>query len=110
MKYHLRNLVVSLLIVLTTWGCAHDKNKSATSHKAVQMPLVINIDGDGSLAIAKQPCPADQFSSRLAKLPDSRVRPVVIEADERAPHSKVKEVMDACKTAGFQQVSLKSVK
>lgn len=110
MKRPLVNFIACLLIALTTSCCAHGKTKGAASHKAIQMPLVINIDGDGSLAIAKQPCPADQFSSRLTKLPDSRVRPVVIEADERAPYSKVKEVMEACKTAGFHQVSLKTVK
>ena len=74
------------------------------------MPLVIEIARDGSVTVAKQPCPRTQLTTHLAKLPDSRVRPVVVEANEHVPYKQVQEVLAACQTAGFQKVSLKTAK
>ncbi len=108
MKKHLVHFICCLIMALTVWGCAHDQKNAGD--KSVQMPLVIDLAPDGSLTVAKQPCPPAQLASRLAQLPDSRVRPVLIQAHERATYRQVAEVMEACKTAGFQQVSLKSIK
>ena len=80
------------------------------AQKDGQQPVAISIAHDGALSVAGEPCRQSELTARLTELAAKQPTAVVVRADARAPYKQVVAVMDACKTAGVQQVSLATTK
>lgn len=100
MKRHIITTIACLAAALTFVGCAHTTKRQ----------VAVSIARDGTFAVAGKQCPPSELAARLAELAAKRDRTVVVHADVGAPLAQVAEVMDACKTAGVQRVTLATTK
>ncbi|MEA2571326.1 MAG: biopolymer transport protein TolR [Acidobacteriota bacterium] len=73
--------------------------------------LSITVRDDGTLFVGASVLRSEQLAGELDRIhratPD---RPVSIRGDKRVPYGEVVDVLDACRTAGFQNVGLISEK
>jgi biopolymer transport protein ExbD len=69
--------------------------------------LSITVKDDGTLFVGASVLRSEQLAGELDRIhratPD---RPVSIRGDKRVPYGEVADVLDACRTAGFQNVGL----
>ena len=69
--------------------------------------LSITVKDDGTLFVGASVLRWEQLAGELQRIhgttPD---RPVSIRGDKRVPYGEVVDVLDACRTAGFQNVGL----
>ncbi|MBM3847005.1 MAG: hypothetical protein FJ405_12060 [Verrucomicrobia bacterium] len=95
---HVVSHIVIIAFALLIAGCAHTK------------PITVGIAADGALTVAGRPCSESHLAARLSKLGSRKHQGVVIRADKSAPFNQVATVMDTCKVAGVQPVSVVTVK
>jgi biopolymer transport protein TolR len=73
--------------------------------------LSITVRDDGTLFVGANVLRSEQLAGALDRIhratPD---RPVSIRGDKRVPYGEVVDVLDACRTSGFQNVGLISEK
>lgn len=100
MKRHIITIIACVAAAFTFVGCAH----------TTKQQVAVSIARDGTFAVAGKQCPPGELAARLTELAAKRHRAVVVHADAGAPLAQVAEVMDACKTAGVQRVSLATTK
>jgi biopolymer transport protein TolR len=83
--------------------------KSTTSERVTEATrqLSITVKEDGVLYVGANVLRAEQLANELVRVhgatPD---RPVSVRGDARVPYGEVADVLDACRTAGFQNVGL----
>jgi len=81
--------------------------KGEQNQKASQLPFEIELDKNGRITIANLSLTEDMLRN-LLKNRVNRVGtefPILIRADKRATHDKVKRVMDMCTEAGVWKLS-----
>lgn len=96
MKRRIITTIACVAVAFAIVGCAHTTNQQ----------VAVSIARDGTFAVAGQPCPPGELAARLTELAAKRHKAVVVRADAGAPVALVAEVMDACKAAGVQRISL----
>jgi len=79
---------------------------STTSTNAGAGPLQVTINGDRTLYIGQDVIRAEDLSSELQRLRAKSNRPVIVRAEKSLPYGDVVKVLDACRTAGFDEVGL----
>ena len=77
--------------------------------------ITIEVDEKGKITIARTPLTLSRLRKILAKtVADYGVRgpsiPILIRADTAARHANVKEVLNACTSAGLYQIAFVAVK
>ena len=95
---HVASPMALILASLLIAGCAHTK------------PIAVGIASDGGLTVAGRPCSASQLVARLSELGSRNRHGVAIRTDTDAPFKQVATVMDACKAAGVQPVTVSAAK
>jgi biopolymer transport protein ExbD len=108
MKKHLIKTIGCIAAAITFAGCLHSPNTTAQEDR--QQPVAISIAPNGELSVAGEQCRQSELTGRLTELAAKRQTAVLVRADARAPYTQVVAVMDACKAAGMQQVSLAATK
>jgi biopolymer transport protein ExbD len=68
----------------------------------------IEVDADGRVVLAGQQLPLAQLAASLRALPVTPDTQLLLTADERTPHGRVVEVMDAAREAGALQLSIET--
>jgi TolR protein len=83
------------------------KSNTAESMTEEKRQLLITVKADRTLFIGASVLRSEQLAGELDRIhrvtPD---RPVSIRGDKRVPYGEVVDVLDACRTAGFQNVGL----
>lgn len=77
--------------------------------------ITIEVDGKGKVSIARTPLTLSRLRKILEKtVADYGVRgpsiPILIRADTETRHASVKQVMDACTSAGLYKIAFVAVK
>jgi len=108
MKKQIIKTIRCVALAFTLAGCLH--TITPTAWKDLQRRVAISITHDGALLIAGEQCQPSQLASKLTELAAKCLTTVVVRADAGVPYRQVAAVMDACKTAGLQQVSLVATK
>jgi biopolymer transport protein ExbD len=68
---------------------------------AAREELTLRIEADGGLVLGDEPVVADELIDVLRRALEERLdKRLVLEADERVPHGRVVEAMDAARQAG----------
>jgi serine/threonine protein kinase/biopolymer transport protein ExbD len=70
---------------------------------------VVSVASNGALTVAGEPCPPDALAARLKTLAARQPIAIAIQADHNAPFEKVVAVMDACKAASIDNVSVHAI-
>ena len=68
----------------------------------------IEVDAEGRVVLAGQQLPLARLATTLRALPVTPDTQLLLTADERTPHGRVIEVMDAAREAGALQVSIET--
>ena len=78
----------------------------ALSHEALQ----VTINADRTLYVGANVVRADELADALQRARAESNRPVVVRAEKSLEYGDVVRVLDACRTAGFDQVGLGTAK
>jgi len=84
--------------------------QASTVEGLAKHPMQITVKADGTIYLDASVFRAEQLSSELARRRDQLLRPVVVRADKTLPYGKVIGVLDACRSAGFENVGLAAEK
>ncbi|MEE9369686.1 MAG: biopolymer transporter ExbD [Pontiella sp.] len=90
-------------------------NASAVAEAKDPRTITIEVDGKGKVSIARTPLTLSKLRKILNKtVADYGVHgpsiPILIRADTETRHASVKQVMDACTTAGLYKIAFVAVK
>jgi hypothetical protein len=67
----------------------------------------VSLSAKGEIVIDGEPCPREQLQERIRTLAAIGVDSVLIQADKKAPYSKVVELIEMCKKCGLDKIRLK---
>lgn len=99
--------VVASVSMVHQRGVRVELPRAVVGARPEQSRITITVQRDGSLFIAKEPIMlaslADRLSGMLAADPN---RPIFINADRRAEHGAVVEVMDCARRAGARSLTI----
>jgi biopolymer transport protein TolR len=79
---------------------------AATADPLARQPLLVTINADGVIYVGASVLRGDQLADELQRLRAQADRPVIVRAEKTLPYGEVVRVLDACRTAGFEQVGL----
>jgi len=68
----------------------------------------IEVDAEGRVAVAGRQIPLSRLVAELTTIPVTPATQLLLTADERTPHGRVVEVMDAAREAGALQLSIET--
>lgn len=68
----------------------------------------IELDAEGRIGLAGMQVPLARLPVELRAIPVTRDTQLLLTADERTPHGRVVEVMDAAREAGARQLSIET--
>lgn len=80
--------------------------RSTTATNVGQGPLQVTINGDHTLYVGQDVIRAEDLSGELQRLRAKSNRPVIVRAEKSLLYGDVVKVLDACRTAGFDEVGL----
>ena len=83
---------------------------SSTSGSVSRETLQVTINADRTLYVGTSVIRADQLEGELRRLRASSDRPVIVRGEKSLAYGDVVSVLDACRSAGFSEVSLATVK
>jgi biopolymer transport protein ExbD len=84
---------------------------AAKTADAIQhQPLQITINADRIVFVGKDVIRQDQLADELQRVRAESNRPVIVRADKTISYGEVVKVLDACRTAGFDEVGLGTAK
>ena len=96
-------MVVTPLIVT---GMPVQLPKGATAETVAKGPLQITVMSDKTIYIGGNVIHRESLQAELKRLSNETARPVLVRADKTLPYGDVVEVLDACRSAGFENVGL----
>lgn len=74
---------------------------------AAERQLPITVKEDGTVYVDAHVLRGDQLAAELGRLHrEGPLRPVAVRGDKRVPYGSVVTVLDACRSAGFENVGL----
>ena len=79
---------------------------AAIADPLAKQPLQITINADGVVYVGQSVLRIDQLADELQKLRAQADRPVIVRGEKTIPYGEVVKVLDACRSAGFEQVGL----
>jgi biopolymer transport protein ExbD len=79
---------------------------STTATNVGQGPLQVTINADRTLYVGQDVIRPEDLSGELRRLRAKSNRPVIVRAEKSLPYGDVVKVLDACRTAGFDEVGL----
>jgi biopolymer transport protein ExbD len=83
------------------------KTKSAGPVSDANRQLPITVKDDGTVFLDATVVRREQVRSELERLhAQSPQRPVAVRGDKRVPYGQVVDVLDACRSAGYENVGL----
>ena len=100
-------MVITPLIVT---GMPVHLPQAASSDPLAKQPLPITVNTDGTVYVDNVVVRGDQLASELARRHGEVQRPVVVRADKSLPYGEVVRVLDSCRSAGFENVGLATVR
>lgn len=68
----------------------------------------IEVDAEGRVVVAGREIPLSRLAAELKAMPVTPDTQLLLTADERTPHGRVVEVMDAAREAGALQLSIET--
>jgi biopolymer transport protein TolR len=80
--------------------------QTATADRLPKQPMEIAVKADGTIFFDAVVIRTEQLTSELARRHDQIARPVVVRADATLSYGEVVRVLDACRSAGFENVGL----
>ena len=73
-------------------------------------PVVINVAADGSISMAREQFDLPGLSTKLKELGTLQPKPaIIIRADKSTDYKHIMDIVDACKTAGLNEVAFATV-
>ena len=103
MKKQIITTIGCIVMASAIVGCAHT---SSTASAGARQQVAISIARNGTLTVAGKQCSVDQLTARLSGM---AAQNAVINADIHTPYSHVVAIVDACKAAGVEQFSLRTI-
>ena len=79
---------------------------SSTAQKTGLGPLQVTINADRTLYVGGNVIRDEDLSGELQRVRAQSNRPVIVRAEKTLPYGDVVKVLDACRTAGFDEVGL----
>ena len=80
--------------------------QAATGDPLAKQPLPVLIKADGTIDLDGVVIREEQLASELSRKQSEHARPVVVRADTTLAYGDVVRVLDACRSAGFENVGL----
>ncbi|HSP17562.1 MAG TPA: biopolymer transporter ExbD [Thermoanaerobaculia bacterium] len=80
--------------------------RSGSGENIRHQPLQVTINADRILYVGTAAIRMEQLSGELQRVRAESNRPVIVRADKSLSYGDVVAVLDACRTAGFDQVAL----
>jgi biopolymer transport protein TolR len=100
-------LIVFMVITpLLVTGVPVHLPQTATADTLAKQPLQVTVNGDGTIYLDNVAIRSEQLASELARRHAEVSRPVVVRADKALFYADVVRVLDACRSAGFENVGL----
>ena len=100
-------LIIFMVVTpMITNGMPVHLPSSSTAKNLGQGPLQVTINGDRTLYVGQDVIRAEDLSTELQRLRAKSNRPVIVRAEKSLPYGDVVKVLDACRTAGFDEVGL----
>jgi biopolymer transport protein TolR len=100
-------LIVFMVITpLLVTGVPVHLPQTSTGDPLAKKPLQISVNADDTIYIDGVAVRGEQLTSELARKRDQLSRPVVVHADRALRYGDVIKVLDACRSAGFENVGL----
>ncbi len=87
-------------------GLDIDKPTAATARTLEENAILLSVSQDGAIRYEQRQISADAVRGLVARLLRHRKVPVIVMADQRADTGVVVDVIDQCKLAGAQTVSI----
>ncbi len=79
---------------------------SSTAEKAARQPLQVTINADRTLYVGSNVIRVEDLSAELQRVRAQSNRPVIVRGEKSLQYGDVVKVLDACRTAGFDEVGL----
>ena len=79
---------------------------SSPAQKTGLGPLQVTINADRTLYVGGNVIRDEDLSGELQRVRAQSNRPVIVRAEKTLPYGDVVKVLDACRTAGFDEVGL----
>ena len=87
-------------------GITVDRPRAASSRQLERNSVLLGVSADGRVMHGGREVSVNNIRGLVARLLESRKMPVIILADEAADTGVVVRVIDQCKLAGAEQVSI----
>lgn len=100
-------LIIFMVVTpLITNGMPVNLPRSSTATNVGQGPLQVTLNADHTLYVGQDVIRAEDLSAELQRLRAKSNRSVIVRAEKSLPYGDVVKVLDACRTAGFDEVGL----
>jgi biopolymer transport protein TolR len=99
-------IVFMVIMPIIVTGIPVRLPQTSTGGPLAKQPLQISVKADGTIFIDSVAIRSEQLMSELARKRDQLGRPVVVRADKTLAYGDVVRVLDACRSAGFENVGL----
>ena len=87
-------------------GVDIDKPAAVSAHDLERHSIFLAITEHNDVVFDRRPIALDQLRGLIARLLRERERPIVLLADERSRSGLLVQVIDACKLAGAEKISV----
>src|SRR5262249_2638899 len=100
-------LIVFMVITpLLVTGVPVHLPQTATADPLAKQPLQVVVNADDTIYVDGVAIRSEQLVSELLRKQSEHARPVVVRADKSLSYGDVVRVLDACRSAGFENVGL----
>jgi biopolymer transport protein ExbD len=100
-------LIIFMVVTpLMTNGMPVNLPRSSTATNVGEGPLQVTLNGDHTLYVGQDVIRAEELSAELQRVRAKSNRSVIVRAEKSLPYGDVVKVLDACRTAGFDEVGL----